>query len=94
MILTGRSLTGVPSTITVTNSRTEITPIRMKVSRKVLLCLGNSVSLKLTIIHMEIQDNTVDVGAEMARRNEAILEEIRNAGYEGPVVNGMDLDVF
>ena len=42
------------------------------------------------IYHMEIQDNTVDVGAEMARRNEAI----RNAGYEGPVVNGMDLDVF
>lgn len=52
MILTGRSLTGVPSTITVTSSRTEITPIRMKVSRKVLLCLGNSASLKLTIIHM------------------------------------------
>ena len=46
------------------------------------------------IYHMEIQDNKVDVGAEMARRNEAILEEIRNAGYEGPVVNGMDLDVF
>lgn len=46
------------------------------------------------IYHMEIQDNTVDVGAEMARRNEAILEEIWNAGYEGPVVNGMDLDVF
>ena len=46
------------------------------------------------IYHMEIQDNTVDVGAKMARRNEAILEEIRNAGYEGPVVNGMDLDVF
>ena len=46
------------------------------------------------IYQMEIQDNTVDVGAEMARRNEAILEEIRNAGYEGPVVNGMDLDVF
>ena len=46
------------------------------------------------IYHMEIQDNTVDVGAEMARRKEAILEEIRNAGYEGPVVNGLDLDVF
>ena len=46
------------------------------------------------IYHMEIQDNTVDVGAEMTRRNEAILEEIRNAGYEGPVVNGMDLDAF
>lgn len=46
------------------------------------------------IYHMEIQDNTVDVGAEMARRNEAILEEIRNASYEGPVVNGMDLDAF
>lgn len=46
------------------------------------------------IYHMEIQDNTVDVGAEMARRNEAILEEILNVGYEGPLVNGMDLDVF
>ena len=46
------------------------------------------------IYHMEIQDNTVDVGAEMARRNEAILEEIQNVGYEGPLVNGMDLDVF
>ena len=61
--------------------------------------LGNNTKPKLLvtyhrIYHMEIQDNTVDVGAEMARRNEAILEEIRNAGYEGPVVNGMDLDVF
>ena len=46
------------------------------------------------IYHMEIQDNTVDVEAEMIRRNEAILQEIKHAGYEGPVVNGLDLDVF
>lgn len=46
------------------------------------------------IYHMEIQDNTRDVEAEMARRNAAILQEIRDAGYEGAVVNGQDLDVF
>ena len=46
------------------------------------------------IYHMEIQDNTVDVEAEMTRRNEAILQEIKHAGYEGPVVNGLDLDIF
>ena len=33
------------------------------------------------IYHMEIQDNTVDVGAEMARRNEAIL------GSANPLIN-------
>ena len=43
---------------------------------------------------MEIQDNTRDVEAEMARRNTAILQEIHDAGYEGAVVNGQDLDVF
>lgn len=43
---------------------------------------------------MEIQDNTVDVEAEMSRRNEAILQEIKDAGYEGPAVNGLDLDIF
>ena len=46
------------------------------------------------IYHMEIQDNTVDVETEMTRRNEAILQEIKHAGYEGPVVNGLDLDIF
>ena len=46
------------------------------------------------IYHMEIQDNTRDVEAEMARRNTAILQEIHDAGYEGVVVNGQDLDVF
>lgn len=46
------------------------------------------------IYHMEIQDNTRDVEAEMARRNTAILQEIRDAGYDGAVVNGQDLDVF
>lgn len=46
------------------------------------------------IYHMNIQDNTVDVEQEMERRCSAILQEIRDAGYEGSVVNGHDLDVF
>ncbi len=46
------------------------------------------------IYHMEIQDNKCDVAAEMARRDEAILQEIRDAGYDGRTVNGHDLDVF
>ncbi len=46
------------------------------------------------IYHMEIQDNTRDVPAEIARRDEAILQEIRDAGYLGDVVNGKDLDIF
>ncbi len=46
------------------------------------------------IYHMEIQDNTRDVAAEMARRDEEILQEIKNAGYDGAVVNGKDMDVF
>ncbi len=46
------------------------------------------------IYHMEIQDNTRDVPAEIARRDAAILQEIRDAGYTGPTVNGKDLDVF
>ncbi len=46
------------------------------------------------IYHMEIQDNTKDLDAEMAWRCEAILQEIRDAGYDGAVVNGQDLDIF
>ncbi len=46
------------------------------------------------IYHMNIQDNTKDLNAEMALRDEAILREIRDAGYDGPVVNGHDLDIF
>ena len=46
------------------------------------------------IYHMEIQDNTKDLDAEMAFRCEAILQEIRDAGYDGRVVNGQDLDIF
>ncbi len=46
------------------------------------------------IYHMEIQDNTKDIPAEIARRDAAILQEIRDAGYDGPVVNGCDLDIF
>ncbi len=46
------------------------------------------------IYHMEIQDNTRDIVAETERRDAAILRELRAAGYDGPAVNGHDLDVF
>ena len=46
------------------------------------------------IYHMNCLDNTKDLDAEMAWRCEAILKEIADAGYDGPVVNGHDLDVF
>lgn len=46
------------------------------------------------IYHMNIQDNHINLAAEMARRDEAILDEIKTAGYEGYTVNGRDLDVF
>ena len=46
------------------------------------------------IYHMNIQDNTRDLQAQMDVRCAAILEEIRQAGYDGKVVNGQDLDVF
>lgn len=46
------------------------------------------------IYHMNIQDNRINLPAEMERRDAAILEEIRRSGYEGAVVNGKDLDIF
>lgn len=46
------------------------------------------------IYHMNIQDNRQNLEAEMERRNAAILREIREAGYDGYVVNGKDLDIF
>ncbi len=46
------------------------------------------------IYHMEIQDNKVDLTSEMAWRCDAILKEIADAGYDGKVVNGQDLDIF
>ncbi len=46
------------------------------------------------IYHMEIQDNTRDIAAEAAHRDEKILQELRDAGYTGKVVNGHDLDIF
>ena len=43
---------------------------------------------------MNVQDNHKNLAAEMAWRDAAILDEIRDAGYDGFVVNGKDLDVF
>lgn len=46
------------------------------------------------IYHMNVHDNTRDLNEEMAWRCRAILDEIRDAGYDGKVVNGQDLDCF
>ena len=46
------------------------------------------------IYHMNILDNTIDLAHEMDVRNKKILAEIKDAGYDGKVVNGQDLDVF
>ena len=46
------------------------------------------------IYHMNIQDNTKNLETEMSRRDQEILQEIKEAGYDGPVVNGYDLDIF
>lgn len=46
------------------------------------------------IYHMNILDNTIDLSHEMDVRNKKILAEIKDAGYDGKVVNGQDLDVF
>ncbi len=46
------------------------------------------------IYHMDVHDNTYDVVSEIARRDQAILQEIYDAGYHGAVVNGKDLDIF
>ena len=43
---------------------------------------------------MNIQDNTQNLEHEMAWRCEAILQEIKDAGYDGKVINGQDLDIF
>lgn len=46
------------------------------------------------IYHFNIQDNISELGWEMSWRCGAILGEIAEAGYDGRVVNGMDMDVF
>lgn len=45
------------------------------------------------IYHMNIQDNTIDIEKEMAKRDKLIEEEIRTI-YKGKLVMGRDLDVF
>lgn len=46
------------------------------------------------IYHMWMQNNKIDIRAETEKRDKLILDEIKNAGYNGKVVNGKDLDVF
>lgn len=46
------------------------------------------------IYHLNIFDDQLDIPQEIKRRSDLILEEIKNTGYNGNVVNGQDLDVF
>lgn len=46
------------------------------------------------IYHMDVYNPDIDVEAEILRRTDKILDEIREAGYNGNVVNGQDLDIF
>ena len=46
------------------------------------------------IYHLDVFSTEFDVEAEIQKRSEAILQEIRDAGYAGDVVNGQDLDIF
>lgn len=66
---------------------TDLAKIALKARPKLLVTYHR-------IYHMPIQDNTRDLEAEMAWRCEAILQEIRDAGYDGAVCNGQDLDIF
>ena len=43
---------------------------------------------------MNVFDRSFDLKQEMKIRKQAILEEIKDAGYTGLVVNGEDLDIF
>lgn len=46
------------------------------------------------IYHMNILDNSKDIQKEIDRRDELILKEIKDADYNGLVVNGKDLDIY
>lgn len=46
------------------------------------------------IYHLDVFSQELDVEAEIQKRSGAILQEIRDAGYEGSVVNGQDLDIY
>lgn len=46
------------------------------------------------IYHLDVFKPGQDTRAEVARREQLILQEIRDAGYTGRVVNGHDLEVY
>ena len=46
------------------------------------------------IYHMNVFDRSFDLKQEMEIRKQAILEEIKDTGYNGKVINGEDLDIF
>ena len=46
------------------------------------------------VVLVDFGPGVVRRAAEAYRRSDLILQEIRDAGYTGKVVNGEDLDVF
>lgn len=61
------------------------------------ICIKAKPKLLVTthrIYHMNIMDNTIDIQKEIEERDKLILKEIKEAGYDGKVVNGKDLDIF
>ena len=46
------------------------------------------------IYHLDVFSREIDAEEEIRKRSEAILQEIRDAGYDGAVVNGQDLDIY
>ena len=42
---------------------------------------------------MDLYDDSIDVKAEVRKREQEILKEIQSC-YDGKVVNGHDLDIF
>lgn len=66
---------------------TDLTAIALQAKPKLLVTYHR-------IYHMDIFSYQNNLKQEMEIRNEKILQEIRDAGYDGPVVNGQDLDLY
>lgn len=66
---------------------TDLAEIAKKVKPKLLVTYHR-------IYHLGMFSNEFDVDAEIAIRDQAILQEIKDQGYLGEVVNGKDLDIF
>lgn len=46
------------------------------------------------IYHMNMMDNSLDLENEIEIRNNKIIQEIKDGGFDGTIINGNDLDVI